>query len=434
MKPGYKQTEVGVMPKDWHFDFLGNISVTSSGTTPSRSLNERYFRGGWLHWVKTTDLTNSDIYDTEEYVTEHALKETSLRIYPIGTVLVAMYGGFNQIGRTGILRVPSAVNQAITAIQPKDNVLIPDYLICVLNYRIDYWKRVAGSSRKDPNITSKDIRGYPIAYPGIEEQRAITASLSDVDALIASLDRLIAKKRDIKQAAMQQLLTGKTRLPGFSWVGGVKPGYRQTEAGVIPEEWEVVQIRDVGSVRTGPFGSALHESDYVQDGTPIITVEHLSEFGVTYSNVPMVSDADRRRLSAFELQENDIVFSRVGSIDRNALIKPIEAGWLFSGRLLRVRPNPSKVIASYLSYHFHSEPFKNRVQSVAVGQTMASLNTRILSDLYVAIAPLPEQHAIAAVLSDMDAEIAALEARRDKTRLLKQGMMQELLTGKTRLV
>ncbi len=148
----------------------------------------------------------------------------------------------------------------------------------------------------------------------------------------------------------------------------------------------------------------------------------------------MVSNTDRQRLEAYSLDENDIVFSRVGSIDRNALVRSEEAGWLFSGRLLRVRPNDNKIAPSYLSYHFHSELFKLRVRSVAVGQTMLSLNTRILSGIDIVLPPLPEQTAIAAVLSDIDAELAALEARRDKTRALKQGMMQELLTGRIRLL
>lgn len=184
----------------------------------------------------------------------------------------------------------------------------------------------------------------------------------------------------------------------------VKPGYKQTEVGVIPEEWEIIQIRDVASVRTGPFGSSLHESDYVQDGTPIITVEHLSEHGVIHSNLPMVSEIDRKRLKAYSLEKDDIVFSRVGSVDRNALISHSEAGWLFSGRLLRIRPNNKKAFSSYLSYHFHDEPFKQRVKSVAVGQTMASLNTQIINNIDVVLPPLPEQRALAAALSDVDDE------------------------------
>ena len=213
----------------------------------------------------------------------------------------------------------------------------------------------------------------------------------------------------------------------------VPAGYKRTEAGVIPDEWEVVQIAEVADVKTGPFGSALHERDYVHDGTPIITVEHLNELGVTHFNLPMVSDADCRRLRGYSLEADDIVFSRVGSVDRNALIREAEAGWLFSGRLLRVRPNQRKALAPYLSHQFHSEPFKRRVRDVAVGQTMASLNTQILKKVTVVLPTILEQRAIAGALSDVDALIGALDQLIAKKRDLTQAAMQQLLTGQTRL-
>jgi type I restriction enzyme S subunit len=148
----------------------------------------------------------------------------------------------------------------------------------------------------------------------------------------------------------------------------------------------------------------------------------------------MVSESDRKRLQAYSLEPGDIVFSRVGSVDRNALIRPSEAGWLFSGRLLRVRPDRRQAYAPFLSHQFHADLFKASVRGVAVGQTMASLNTQILKGVNVRVPSRNEQIAIAEILSDMDAELTALEARREKTRALKQGMMQELLTGRTRLV
>ena len=210
-------------------------------------------------------------------------------------------------------------------------------------------------------------------------------------------------------------------------------GYGQSEAIGIPEDWDVKAISEIAAVRTGPFGSALHERDYVDNGTPIITVEHLSERGVVHEGLPMVSDADRARLAKYELRTGDIVFSRVGSIDRNSLIGKEEDGWLFSGRLLRVRTLDDTTYPPYLSYHFHSEPFKRRVRSVAVGQTMASLNTQILNDLCVSLPGVQEQRAIAEALSDVDDLLAALEALIAKKRAIKQAAMQQLLTGETRL-
>jgi type I restriction enzyme S subunit len=190
----------------------------------------------------------------------------------------------------------------------------------------------------------------------------------------------------------------------------LKKGYKQTGVGLIPEDWNVVPINSVASVKTGPFGSALHEKDYVQEGTPIITVEHLGEQGVVHSDLPMVSGFDLQRLHAYSLQSGDIVFSRVGSVDRNSLIGEKEHGWLFSGRLLRIRAQSKNLHTPFLSYYFHSEPFKQRVRGVAVGQTMASLNTKIVNAIEVVMPPLSEQRAIAAALTDVDALLTALDA------------------------
>ena len=210
----------------------------------------------------------------------------------------------------------------------------------------------------------------------------------------------------------------------------IPKGYKQTEVGVIPEDWEVQPLFAFADVKTGPFGSALHERDYVSDGTPIITVEHLSEQRVVHENLPLVSNADKNRLSSYSLRSGDIVFSRVGSVDRNAIIRDTEEGWLFSGRLLRIRVLRSDVHPLYLSYHFHSEPFKQRVRAVAVGQTMASLNTQILKGVYTVLPTNAEQHAIASALSDTDALIESLEQLIAKKRNLKQATLQLMLYPK----
>lgn len=192
-------------------------------------------------------------------------------------------------------------------------------------------------------------------------------------------------------------------------------------------------LSDIADVKTGPFGTALHASDYVLSGTPIITVEHLGERSITRQNLPLVSEADKQRLCSYCLQTDDIVFSRVGSVDRNAYVTEKERGWLFSGRLLRIRVTSSEVNPKYLSYYFKFETTTQRIRDIAVGQTMASLNTKILNSFVIEYPPLPEQRHIAEALSDTDALLAAMEKLIAKKRDIKQGAMQELLTGKRRL-
>ncbi len=208
-------------------------------------------------------------------------------------------------------------------------------------------------------------------------------------------------------------------------------GYKQTDIGIIPCDWDVKRLEEIADVKTGPFGSTLHQKDYVTDGTPIITVEHLGELGVVHENLPMVSDFDKIRLSSYSLQTGDIVFSRVGSVDRNSLISEKENGWLFSGRLLRIRVELKNNDSAYLSYYFHQEPTKQRIRNVAVGQTMASLNTQILKSIELSLPPTKaEQTAIATALKDADSYIDSLEKLIAKKRDIKQGAMQELLKPK----
>ena len=160
-----------------------------------------------------------------------------------------------------------------------------------------------------------------------------------------------------------------------------------------------------GGIQTGPFGSQLHKRDYVPVGTPIITVEHLGDNRITHSDLPRVSDHDRDRLSKYMLRRGDIVFSRVGSVDRRGLVREAEEGWLFSGRCLRIRPDAKKVLPAYLSYYFGLPQFQEYIRSIAVGATMPSLNTRILSDVLIAYPAIPEQRTIAQVLGTLDDKI-----------------------------
>ncbi len=198
-------------------------------------------------------------------------------------------------------------------------------------------------------------------------------------------------------------------------------------------EWEMKKLRDIASVKTGPFGSTLHESDYVDEGTPIITVEHLSDLGLVHENMPLVSNADKQRLKSYTLKVDDIVFSRVGSVDRNSIVKVEEEGWLFSGRLLRIRITNSDYFPKYLSYHFQQEFTKHKIRSIAVGQTMPSLNTELLKSFDI-IFPnaLPEQTKIANFLTAVDKQIELLQQKHQALQAYKKGMMQKLFAQEIR--
>jgi len=257
----------------------------------------------------------------------------------------------------------------------------------------------------------------PMPVPPLPEQRAIATALSDVDALLGALDRLIAKKRDLKRAAMQQLLTGQTRLPGFHG------------------EWEHVPLGDLFSFKNG-LNKAKEFFGY---GTPI--VNYMDVFG---SSVVRSSDLEGRvslskpELRNFEVQQGDVFFTRTSETAEDVgiasvmLDQPVDT--VFSGFVLRARPLNDQLADGFKAYCFSSASLRKQITSKASYTTRALTNGRVLSGVLLPLPPLSEQIAIAAVLAEMDAELSALEQGLVKTRALKQGMMQELLTGRTRLV
>ena len=173
----------------------------------------------------------------------------------------------------------------------------------------------------------------------------------------------------------------------------------------MKQEFQTDRIADIAEVQTGPFGSQLHNKDYVADGTPIVTVEHLGEKRFLTQNLPCVTDKDRERLSKYSLQKGDIVFSRVGSVDRCSFVSEEETGWLFSGRCLRVRPNSRMCIPEYLYYYLCSPRVKEQMRNIAVGATMPSINTKLLCEIPVSCPEIETQKKIAAILSSLDDKI-----------------------------
>jgi len=170
-------------------------------------------------------------------------------------------------------------------------------------------------------------------------------------------------------------------------------------------KFEKCLLKDIAITQTGPFGSQLHEEDYVSEGTPIVTVEHLGEISFVLNNLPKVSDTDKARLSKYILKEGDIVFSRVGSVDRCTYVSKNEDGWMFSGRCLRVRFN-EKADPKFISYYFRQKYFKEMMLNISVGATMPSLNTSLMDNIPLFLPDKSSQHRIASVLSALDAKIA----------------------------
>ncbi|NVM86679.1 type I restriction enzyme S subunit [Variovorax sp. SG517] len=406
-----KRTELGILPADWEIAEIGAISETASGTTPPRSQHERFYQRGVHAWVKTLDLNNAEIRLTDESVTDCALQETSLRLFPAGSVLVAMYGGLRQIGRTGLLRIPAAVNQAITVVQPCREVLCPEFLLFYLNYRVGYWQSVASSSRKDPNITGADVRAFKLALPTVDEQQRIAAALADADALIDSLEQLLTKKRQTKQGAMKELFSGKRRLPGFT------------------KKWDEIRIGDF--------------TDCTAGGTPNTRVEDFWNGDIPWMNSgelhkKRVWDVEGRitvdglkNSSAKWIPERCVLIGLAGQGKTRGTVAMNMIGLCTNQSIAAIFPS-EEYDSEFL---FHNLDWRyDELRELSAGDGgRGGLNLTLIRSIVVPKPVRSEQRAIATLLSDMDTEIVTIEARATKARALKQAMAQVLLTGRIRI-
>lgn len=167
---------------------------------------------------------------------------------------------------------------------------------------------------------------------------------------------------------------------------------------------KIERLRNIADIQTGPFGSQLHKEDYVENGTPIVTVEHLGNRVFTEQNLPRVSDEDKKRLKKYVLSKGDIVFSRVGSVDRCSYVDEAHTGWMFSGRCLRIRP-VKEIDPLYLFYYFCMEETRQYIRNIAVGATMPSINTKLMGEIEVNYPDIKVQKKIARILSVIDDKI-----------------------------
>ena len=260
-----------------------------------------------------------------------------------------------------------------------------------------------GSRATGTNTVTSDV---DIALFGerltLTDRARLTAALEEIP-MAQSVDLLLY------DSTSDRMLREHIRNHGVEWYPRATPQWRQGVYGRVPVEYVEEPLDSLcvpeRGIQTGPFGSQLHKRDYVSEGTPIVTVEHLGDNRLVHRDLPRVSDKDRDRLSKYRLKAGDIVFSRVGSVDRRALVRQEEEGWLFSGRCLRVRGDPGHIDTTFLSYFFGLHAFREHIRSIAVGATMPSLNTRLLSSIVVPHPPLPEQRAVAHILGTLDDKI-----------------------------
>ena len=428
MSNKFVQTNIGYIPMGWKPCKVGELVSFSGGSQPDKSVFKFRSAEGYIRLIQIRDY-KTDKY--ESYIPEGLARKTCDE----SDVMVGRYGPpIFQILRG----IKGAYNVALIKAIPSD-VLDKDFFYHFIQNE-DLFSLMEVLSRRSSGQTGVDLpalKDYPLPLPPKKEQAAIAKTLSDTDALITSLEKLIVKKRAIKTATMQQLLTGKKRLSPFD---KNHTGYKQTELGEIPEDWGIAELsKFVGALDAGISVNSAEDKAAFGHGKAILKTSCISD-GYFYPDeakgiVP--EDLARARLNP---TKGNIIISRMNTPDLVGEIGYVaedHENLFLPDRLwqTKYRSNES-VCGRWLAFILSYPDIAKQIKESATG-TSNSMKNISKSSLLATLLPAPsfdEQEAVAGFLSDIDNDLGDLNKRLIKTQNLKQGMMQELLTGKTRLV
>ena len=442
---GYKLTEVGVIPEDWEVVLINDLNPSNSpaikaGPFGSSLTKDIYVSKGYKVYGQE-QVIKGDHKFGDYFIDENKYRQLRSCEVIEDDILLSLVG---TVGR--LLVIPSGAKRGV--INPR-----------LLRFRFDkgrvnsvFFKYLFESDSIQNNLSGSAqggtmavlnagiLKNLLISLPNISEQKLIATALSDVDELLASLEELIAKKQAIKTATMQQLLSGRTRLPQFALrEDGWPKGYKPSELGEIPEDWEVKSYEEIftylsTSTNSRADLSSIGDYGYVHYGD--IHTKWNNKLDLNQVELPQVS---KELVSSAFIEDGDVIMADA-SEDYEGVGKSVEVSNIGDRKAVAglhtflLRDREKKLSDGFRGY-LHTIPIvKASLDKMATGLKVYGISKRNLALILIPIPSKQEQTAIATILSDMDAELEALEKQLNKTQQIKQGMMQQLLTGKIRLV
>ena len=435
VRPGYKQTEVGIIPEEW--------AVVSVERLVEEKIIARPLDGnhGNIHpkssdyvyhgipFVMANNFSNGHVnFESCKFITKERADKLQKGFSVSGDVLLTHKGTVGSTAIVGelstdyIMLTPQVTYYRIIDSNGLNNGYLR-YYFDSSSFQSLFISLAGGGTRAYLGIVKQ--LALPIVKPPIKEQCVIAKTLNDVDALLDALERLIAKKRDLKQAAMQQLLTGQTRLPGFNG------------------EWKVKTLGELFNFSGGYSASRDQLSSeghcYLHYGDIHGAKKTCVDTCADYQDIPKLDIPLKKISSASLLEDGDVVFvdaseDAEGTSRHVVVVNRGDLPFISGLHTIVAKSKTDELAHEYRRYCFQTAAIRKQFLFYAVGTKVSGISKSNIPKLTLPVPSIPEQTAIATVLSDMDAELAALEQRLAKTRALKQGMMQELLTGRTRLV
>ena len=434
MKSGYKMTEVGVIPEDWEVKNVSESCLIKARIGWQGLKKSEYMSSGDYLLITGTDFDNGQVnWKSCAYVSKARYEQDSnIKIRP-QDILISKDGTIGKVAYLGMIPKAGTLNSGIFVIRANDRKIDQVFLskIFMSFYFEDFLNRlVAGSTIN--HLYQKDFVKFCFPLPNSEEQAAIAAALSDVDSLISALIKKIEKKKAIKQGLMQQLLTGRKRLPGYE----KNRESVQTEWGAIPKDWKTLSIGKCCSIKARIGWQGLKKSEYLSTGEYVlVTGTDFLNGRIDWKSCVYVSKNRYEQDANIQILKHDILITKDGTIGKVAFLDDVPCLGTLNSGIFVVRSHSEELDQCYLSKIFGSFIFDAFLESLVAGSTINHLYQKDFVHFNFPVPPtISEQTAIANILSDCDSEIAALEEKRDKYKEIKQGMMQQLLTGKIRLI
>ena len=414
--PAYRDSGVewiGEVPEHWrHSKVAWDMKMTIGWTPPT---GNRSYYGGPHNWVSIADLSSGRISETKQTLTDAAIAEMRGTQAPEGSLLFSYK---LSIGEVALLERPAYTNEAIAAFHPCQRVYMP------------FWKYAAPiilPRYSRMNIYGSDLLNQELmnsarmAIPDVSEQQVIANAVdretARIDALITKKTRFIELLKEKRQALITHAVTK-----------GLDPNVKMKDSGVewigeVPEHWVIGRLCDFcSSISTGPFGTALGVSDYIEDGIPVINPSHMNDGLCAPDRLVTVSDETAQRLAFWALREGDIVAARRGELGRAAIVTGKEAGWICGTGSLRLTPLPERAVPEYLYSVLQSDYARAWLDRESVGSTMPNLNESLIGRLPVVIPPsTTEQIALLSSLDQQECRVASLITKTQRSiDLLKE--------------
>jgi type I restriction enzyme S subunit len=423
---GYKKTELGLIPEDWEVVKLGEVSNVTTGGTPDTKMPEYW--GGQIPWMSSGEVNLRRVSFVEGRITSLGLENSSTKMIPENSVLMALAGQGKTRGKVAINEVPLCINQSLAAIAAHESILSTEFLFHDLDFRYLELRAISSGDGGRGGLNLRIIKSISIPLPPLPEQKAIAAILGTVDEKLDALSSRMTETEELKKGLMQRLLRegiGHTR-------------FQDSPLGRIPADWEVVRLGEVVSDLTAGVSVNSEDREIEKGELGILKTSALSngKFLPEFHKTILRKEIDRAKISP---QKGCIIISRMNTpllVGESAYVHEDFPNLFLPDRLWQTKfATDFKLNSKWLSYVFIGNSFRAELRIIATGTSgsMKNISKPSLLNLEIPLPPLPEQKKIAAILSTVDKRLENLQSQKSAFQDLKKGLMQQLLTGKMRV-